>query len=97
MGNAPSTIKGDEKHATVDQPLEANAGSWRATAQQIHPGRRSCKRATDRSRARSDRYPEGTTFIASDQEGFSSILAEAVAEHRPVAFFFPDGHEIVTA
>jgi Protein of unknown function (DUF2442) len=44
-----------------------------------------------------DRYPKGTTFIAADQEGFSSILAEAVAEHRPVAIFFPDGHEIVTA
>jgi len=32
-----------------------------------------------------DRYPEGTTFIAADQEGFASILAEAVAEHRPLA------------
>ena len=42
-----------------------------------------------------DRYPEGTTFIAADQEGFSAILAEAVAE-GPVAIFFPDGHEIVT-
>lgn len=30
-----------------------------------------------------DRYPEGTTFIAADQEDFDSILAEAVAEHRP--------------
>lgn len=44
-----------------------------------------------------DRYPEGTTFIAADQEGFSAILAEAVAEHRPVAVFFPNGHEIVIA
>ena len=43
-----------------------------------------------------DRYPEGTTFIAVDQEGFGAILAEAVAEHRPVAIFFADGHEIVT-
>lgn len=43
-----------------------------------------------------DRYPEGTTFIAADQEGFDSILAEAAAGHRPVAIFFPDGHEIVT-
>lgn len=43
-----------------------------------------------------DRYPEGTTFIAADQEDFDSILAEAVAEHRPVAIFFPDGHEVVT-
>jgi hypothetical protein len=42
-----------------------------------------------------DRYPEGTTFIAVDQEGFSTILAEAVAEQWPVAIFFPDGHEIV--
>ncbi len=44
-----------------------------------------------------ERYPKGTTFIAADQEGFSAILAEAVAEHRPVAIFFPDGHEIITA
>jgi hypothetical protein len=43
-----------------------------------------------------DRYPEGTTFIAADQEGFGAILAEAVAEHRSVAIFFPDGHETVT-
>lgn len=32
-----------------------------------------------------DRYPEGTTFIAADQEGFGSILAEAVADRRPLA------------
>jgi hypothetical protein len=44
-----------------------------------------------------DRYPEGTTFIAIDQDGFDSLLAEAVTEHRPVAIFFPDGHEIITA
>lgn len=28
---------------------------------------------------------------------FAAILVEAVAEHRPVAIFFPDGHEIITA
>ncbi|HZK16281.1 MAG TPA: hypothetical protein VFC52_06810 [Solirubrobacterales bacterium] len=44
-----------------------------------------------------DRYPEGTTFIAADQEGFSSILAEAVADHRPLAIVYPDGREIVAA
>lgn len=44
-----------------------------------------------------DRYPEGTTFIAADQEGFGSILAEAVAKHRPVAIVYPDGREIVAA
>ena len=42
-----------------------------------------------------DRYPEGTTFIAADQEGFAAILAEAVKEDKPVAIFFSDGHEIV--
>ncbi len=26
-----------------------------------------------------DRYPEGTTFLAADQEGFGTALAEAVA------------------
>lgn len=44
-----------------------------------------------------DRYPEGTTFIAADQEGFGAILAEAVAEHRPLAIVYPDGREIVAA
>jgi hypothetical protein len=44
-----------------------------------------------------DRYPEGTTFIAADQEGFGSILAEAVAERRPLAIIYPDGREIVAA
>lgn len=44
-----------------------------------------------------DRYPEGTTFIAADQEGFSSILAGAVGDHRPVAIIYPDGREIVAA
>jgi hypothetical protein len=44
-----------------------------------------------------DRYPKGTTFIAADQEGFGSTLAEAVAEHRPVAIVYPDGREIVAA
>jgi hypothetical protein len=44
-----------------------------------------------------DRYPEGTTFIAVDQEGFGAILAEAVAEHRPVAIIYPDGREILAA
>lgn len=43
------------------------------------------------------RYPEGTAFIAADQEGFGSILAEAVAEHRPLAIVYPDGREIVAA
>lgn len=44
-----------------------------------------------------DRYPRGTTFIASDQEGFSTSLAEAVADHEPVAIIYPDGREIVAA
>lgn len=44
-----------------------------------------------------DRYPEGTTFIAADQEGFGAALAEAVAEHRPLAIVYPDGREIIAA
>lgn len=44
-----------------------------------------------------DRYPEGTTFIAADQQGFDSILTEAVAEHRPLAIIYSDGQEIVIA
>jgi len=44
-----------------------------------------------------DRYPEGTAFIAADQEGFGAILAEAVADRRPLAIVYPDGREIVAA
>lgn len=44
-----------------------------------------------------DRYPEGTAFIAADQEHFGAVLAEAVAEHRPLAIVYPDGREIVAA
>lgn len=44
-----------------------------------------------------DRYPEGTAFIAADQEHFGAILAEAVAEHRPLAIVYSDGREIVAA
>lgn len=44
-----------------------------------------------------DRYPQGTTFIAVDQEGFGSVLAEAVSDHRPVAIVYPDGREIIAA
>jgi hypothetical protein len=43
------------------------------------------------------RYPEGTAFIAADQEHFGVVLAEAVAEHRPLAIIYPDGREIVAA
>jgi hypothetical protein len=44
-----------------------------------------------------ERYPEGTAFIGADQEQFGEILAEAVAEHRPLAIVYPDGREIVAA
>lgn len=44
-----------------------------------------------------DRYPQGTAFIAADQEGFGEALTEAVAEHRPLAIVYPDGREIVAA
>lgn len=42
-----------------------------------------------------DRYPEGTTFVGVDQEGFDSILTQAVTERRPLAISYPDGSEIV--
>jgi hypothetical protein len=44
-----------------------------------------------------DRYPEGATLIASDQEGFAVAVAEVVSEHRPLAIVYPDGREIVAA
>lgn len=47
--------------------------------------------------AKPDRYPDGTAFIAADQDDFGAILAAAVAEHRPLAIVYPDGREIVAA
>jgi hypothetical protein len=44
-----------------------------------------------------DRYPEGATFIAVDQEGFEMALTEALTEHRPPAIVYLDGREIVAA
>lgn len=44
-----------------------------------------------------DRYPEGTTFLAVDQDGFETALAEALAERRPLAIVGPDGREIIAA
>jgi hypothetical protein len=44
-----------------------------------------------------DRYPAGAAIIAADQEHFGEVLAEAVADHRPVAIVYPDGREIVAA
>jgi len=35
--------------------------------------------------------------VAADQEGFDAALAEAVAERRPLAIVYPDGHEIVVS
>lgn len=43
------------------------------------------------------RYPEGTAFIAADQDHFSTLVGEAVAEHRPLAIVYSDGREIVAA
>ena len=43
------------------------------------------------------RYPQGTTFIAAGQEGFGSVLSEAVSEHRPIAIVYPDGRQIIAA
>jgi hypothetical protein len=43
------------------------------------------------------RYLNGTVFIAVDQEDFGVIVAEALAEHRPLAIVYPDGREIVVA
>jgi hypothetical protein len=66
--------------------------AWRFTAAGEIASERLIEATTD-----PDRYPEGTAFIAADQEGFGAILAEAVAEHRPLAIVYPDGREIVAA
>lgn len=44
-----------------------------------------------------DLYPQGSAFIAADQEHFGAVVAEAVANHRPLVIVYPDGHELVAA
>lgn len=43
------------------------------------------------------RYPEGTAFVAADQDDFVAILAATIAERRPLAIVYADGREIVAA
>jgi DNA-binding transcriptional ArsR family regulator len=42
-----------------------------------------------------DRFPEGATFIGADEDHFPGVLAEAVAERRPLVIVYPDGRELV--
>lgn len=42
-----------------------------------------------------DLYPNGTVFIASDAPDFPAMMAEHVAEGRPLAVIYPDGNEIL--
>lgn len=90
MGDEPSTIK-----ATRSTPLLIN--HWKAIASWTSWSAANLPEPEKSQTSDWSRPCEGTTFIAADQEGFDSILAEAMAEHRPVAIFFPDGDEIVTA
>lgn len=43
----------------------------------------------------SDLYPDGTAFIASDAPDFPAMMAENVAEGRPLAIVYPNGHEVL--
>ncbi len=43
----------------------------------------------------SDLYPDGTAFIASDAPDFLAMMAENVAEGRPLAIMYPNGHEVL--
>ncbi|MBA3376652.1 MAG: hypothetical protein H0U00_12735 [Actinobacteria bacterium] len=42
-----------------------------------------------------DLYPNGTAFIASDVADFPAIMAQNVAEGRPLAILYPNGHELL--
>lgn len=56
------------------------------------------KLATERLTAAAldpDLYPEGTAFIAADAPDLLTMMAENVAEGRPIAIIDPHGHEIL--
>jgi hypothetical protein len=41
------------------------------------------------------RYPNETVLIPADSPDTSTLVAQAVTEHRPLAIVYPDGREIV--
>ena len=54
--------------------------------------------ATDRltmAALKPDLYPNGTAFLAADLPGFAKLIADGLAERRPLAILYPDGHEIL--
>jgi len=42
-------------------------------------------------------YPNETVLIPADSPDTSTLMAQAVAEHRPLAIVYSDGREIVAA
>lgn len=42
-----------------------------------------------------DRYPSGTSFIASDLPSFPALLNDRLNRGLPVAVVFPDGRELI--
>jgi hypothetical protein len=40
-------------------------------------------------------YPDGTALIAADAPDFLAMMGEEVAEGRPLAILYPDGHEVL--
>jgi hypothetical protein len=56
------------------------------------------KLATERLTAAAldpDLYADGTAFIASDAPDFPAIMARNIAEGRPLAIVYPNGHELI--
>lgn len=45
--------------------------------------------------AADQRYPNETVLIPADSPDTSTLVAQAVTEHRPLAIVYPDGREIV--
>jgi hypothetical protein len=42
-----------------------------------------------------DLYPNGTAFLAADAPDLPALMAENVAEGRPLAILYPNGHEVL--
>lgn len=40
-------------------------------------------------------YPNHTAFIAADASDFLAMMTEEIAEGRPLAILYPDGHEVL--
>jgi hypothetical protein len=91
--------RGDKTHPlTDDQRAESSGGIVeKLERSEFTPAGEVANERLIEAMLDPSRYPEGATFLAADQDGFDTALAEALTEDRPLVIVYPDGREIVSA